>query len=532
LEHRLGVVLHVLLGVGLLFVAVVALVDPREPNMTYSTWRVLVCMLALLAVSLLSSWAARRWNGPQRRHGRRRVPGRVTAAVVALAGAAGCTVLAWLLRYDVGWDAGVVAGMAQRLHGGQTLTTYQAGYLSRYPNNLPLLVVDRACERVAALVGATPGQVFVLLNGVGLAATLLATAWLVRMLRGPRAALVAQGLVLALVGLSPWMTVPYTDLLAMPLVVAGTACVVAAGRTSDRRRLLVLASVSALCLLLAYEVKSTPVVSAVAVVLVVVLASLGGRRHPAGRRAVLVALASGLTVLVLGALLARPALPAMAGVPAGSIDRSRTATTPWWVYMATTQHPVDGRMRYGGYDPEIVRATNRMDGEQAGQWALPRLEHRLQALGAPGYARFLAAKAAWNWGDGMFWAWGEGHDAAEHPLARGRAASFVQTWNRPDGAAWVWRTSMTQALWLALLLVAALRLLRAPWRPGTGLLVLSILGIAAFTLVFQGRSRYLLVYVPVLAALVTALPAPAWRRGAPTSRPAGPGAPTTSGRDG
>ena len=37
--------------------------------------------------------------------------------------------------------------------------------------------------------------------------------------------------------------------------------------------------------------------------------------------------------------------------------------------------------------------------------------------------------------------------------------------------------------------------------PGTGLLALSVLGIAAFTLVFQGRSRYLLTYVPLVVAL-------------------------------
>jgi hypothetical protein len=62
-------------------------------------------------------------------------------------------------------------------------------------------------------------------------------------------------------------------------------------------------------------------------------------------------------------------------------------------------------------------------------------------------------------------------------------------------------------VWLAVLLVAGLGLLRTPYRRETLLVAASVLGIAAFTLVLQGRSRYLFAFVPlvvVLAAMVHA----------------------------
>ena len=152
------------------------------------------------------------------------------SGAVTVAGTAVCTVLAWALRYDPGWDAGTVAGMSQRLMDGHDLTASMYGYLSKYPNNLPLLALDNACAEVGRLLHVPPGAVSVTLNGLALAVSMQAVYWLVAMLRGPVSGVAAQLLVLALVGISAWMTVPYTDVVSMPLVVLGTALTVAVPR--------------------------------------------------------------------------------------------------------------------------------------------------------------------------------------------------------------------------------------------------------------------------------------------------------------
>jgi len=526
-EIRLGRALNLLAGGFLVAVALVALVAPRDPNITYSRWRVWLFLAVLLAGVLVVHLARRRRAVPW---SDRRL--RTLSVAVTAAGSAACTLLAWALRYDAGWDARVVAEMAHRLVGGHGLTAYQYGYLSRYPNNLPLLVVDDLCARLGGVLHLAPGTVSVLLNGLGLAVTLQATYWLVSMLRGPARGVAAQLLVLALVGVSPWMSVAYTDLVSMPLVVLATALVVAVPRARTGAVGTAYALLASACLLLAYVVKTTPAISVVAVVLV---AALAWRSTPvAVRGRVVVGLLAGLVLFAGGTVVAKHAVPVVAGVSAERIDRNRTPPTVWWVYMAATQHAVDGRMRYGGYDTDIVRATRRLDRDASARYARAALERHLADLGPTGYARFLADKAAWNWGDGMFWAWGEGHDPAEPALVHGPLTDLVRAWNHPAGGWYATRAAAAQAAWLLILLATGVRLLRARWRWDTGLLVLSVLGIAAFTLVFQGRSRYLLTYVPVVVALAATISLrPAWwRPGRPRSRAGGRAEPATIGRTG
>ena len=334
--------------------------------------------------------------------------------------------------------------------------------------------------------------------------TLQATYWLVSMLRGRVYGVVAQLVVLVLVGLSPWMSVSYTDLVAMPCVVLATALVVAVPRTTSRSRQAALLVAAVVLLLAGFEVKTTPVVSLVAVGLVAALAVVS---RPGVRRPVAISLVVGGLLFLGGTVVARAAWPAVAGVSADRIDRSRTPPTVWWVYMATTQHAVDGRMRYGGYDADMVRATRRLDAAASARWAEPRLRAHLADLGVGGSLAFLGNKSVWNWGDGMFFAWGEGVDPAEPRLVKGGLSDAVAVWNRPDGAAYPWRAAAAEAVWLLVLLVAGARLLRARCTWERTFLALSVLGIAAFTLLFQGRSRYLLAFVPVVVALSVSLPA-------------------------
>lgn len=499
-ERLVGTLVLRLTGVFCAAVAVVAVVHPRQPTIPYDRFRLLVC-LAGVTVLLVAATRLLRGRVPLDRP----AAARLVAPVLTVVGSVVCTVLALALRYDFGWDARVVAAMSRQLALGQQLNSYQVGYLSRYPNNLPLLAIDNLCQALGRAWGLDYVSVFILLNGLCLAVTLQSTYWLVSMLRSPRAGVTAQLLVLGLVGLSPWMTVAYTDTVAMPFVVASTALVVAAARSGSRWVRVAFVVLAVLALLVGYEIKTTPVVSIVAVGCIAALVLTS--RPAAARRLVALGLVAGLALFFVGTVVAKHEAPALARVSASSIDRSQSPPAVWWVYMGTTEHPVNGQPRYGAYDGEIVGATRSLDGKAAGRYAAAQLRTHLSDLGVGGYLEFAGNKAAWNWGDGMFWAWSEGIDGAEADLTHGRLAAFVDTWNHPHGPGYAWRAALTQAVWLVLLLTVAARLLRARWRWELGLLALSVLGIAAFTVVFQGRSRYLLVYVPIVVSLACVLPA-------------------------
>lgn len=510
MEQTLGTFVLRLTGVFCIAVAAVAVVAPRQPTIAYDQLRVLGC-LAVAAVVFVS---APRLLG--RVFESRRLPGaRIVALVLSVAGAVFGTLLALLLRYDVRWDDHIVGSISQHIALGRSLTSYQLGYLSRYPNNLPLLSIDNLCQALGRPWGVPYDVVFMAINGLCLGVTLQATYWLVSMLRSPRAGLAAQILVLGLVGISPWMTVAYTDILAMPFVVTSTALVVAAVRSGHPVLRGVLLVTSAASLLVGFELKTTPVVSVVAIGC---LAGLALTSRPAlVRRALVVGFVSGLALFLIGTLVARYDEPKLAQVPAASINRSLSPPAAWWIYMGTTQVSVNGQLRYGGFDSKIVGDTYLADRDETGAYASAHLRRHLAYLGIGGYLRFAANKVAWNWGDGMFWAWSEGTDYNRTDQVHGKLADFVHSWNRPHGPyalvrtgqdpGYAWRASFTQAAWLILLFTVGARLFRARWRWEVGLLSLSVLGIAAFTLVFQGRSRYLLVYVPIVISLACVLPA-------------------------
>lgn len=507
MESPVGRALLRLTGVSLIAVALVALVDPRPANIDYR-WQVVVPTVAVLvglaSVGRVPAALKNRW----------------LPAVVAVAGGALATALGQLLRYDYGWDARVAMSLARSLHAGRPLSAGDYDYLSLYPNNIPLIAIDRLGADVGGWLGLAPDAVLITLTGVCIAATLYAAHLLVVPVAGRGPALLTQLVVLALVGVSPWVSVPYTDLYAMPFVVGGIALVLAALRRPDVGGRVVLGLLGVTCVAIAYAIKTTPavVIVALAVVALVGLAPPGVEGMPTGPRRVVPVLATvavGAALFVAVGVAAPAAAGASAGIDAARIRPDATAPVTWWVANGMDEQTTPGGVTsYGTYRREMVEAIEGRTPAEMTDYARGYIADRWDERGALGMVAFYANKAAWNWGDGMFWAWGEGPDSLPGTVrVTGPVATAVSSVNGFHGEHYRLRADLTQGLWLSVLLVAGAGLLRA--RPGVEVLTLAVtvLGIAAFTLVFQGRSRYLFTFVPVVVALAACAHASLpWRR--------------------
>ena len=490
METPVGRALLRLTGVSLVIVAVVALVAPRAANIDYR-WQVVVptvvVLLVVAAVARVPSWLENRW-----------VP-----VIVSVGGGGLATWVGLMGRYEYGWDARVVMDLARALQAGRPLADSDYGYLSLYPNNLPLLAIDRLGVAVGQRLGLSPDAVLITLNGACVAVTLYAVHLLVVRVAGRGPALAAQLATLAIVGTSPWLSVPYTDFYAMPFVVGGVALAdkaLAPGRTSMRIILWVLAIAS---ITIAYSIKTTPVVVVIAAVLTAVIATFDHGLPTARRLGVVAACAASvLAFAALGTGLTAAAT-ASAGVDSARVDPTATPPLLWWVALGSVeQRGVSGAVAYGAYSRDMVTAVDGQTQDEMRDYAGSVLGEQWAERGLGGMLVFYGNKAAWNWGDGMFWAWGEGRDSLPGTLAPATGATGVlHEVNGFHGSAYQLRADLTQGLWVAVLIVAGLGLLRAPYRRETVLVAVSVLGIAAFTLVFQGRSRYLFAFVPLVVAL-------------------------------
>lgn len=497
MESPVGRVLLRLAGVSLFAVAVVGLVAPRPVNVGYR-WQVVVPVAVGLVVVVAAAVRLPRWS-----------KNRWLPVVVSVVGGVVATLVGLMQRYHYGWDARVVMDMARALQAGRPLGAADYDYLSLYPNNLPLLAIDRMGAAVAQAFSLAPDAVLIPLNGICVAVTLYAVHLLVVRVAGRGPAVVAQLLTLVLVGTSPWLAVPYTDFYAMPFVVGGVALAVRAMTPRARTGRVVLWVLAVVSVSVAYAIKTTPVVIAIAAVLTAVVAIFDHDLAPERRAGVIAACAaSALAFVALGTGLSAAAT-SVAGVDPARIDTSVSPPLLWWVALgANEQHGADGVVNYGAYSREMVDAVTGRTPDEMRSYAADVLGDRWAQRGLGGTLAFYGNKAAWNWGDGMFWAWGEGPDSLPGTLAPATGVTgIVHDLNGFHGTAYQLRADLTQAVWLAVLLVAGLGLLRTPYRRETLLVAASVLGIAAFTLVLQGRSRYLFAFVPlvvVLAAMVHA----------------------------
>jgi hypothetical protein len=175
----------------------------------------------------------------------------------------------------------------------------------------------------------------------------------------------------------------------------------------------------------------------------------------------------------------------------------------------TELHNPPAQPSYGGYNSAMLVGIRNLDRTAATRWSADWIHGRWVAEGAGGLAAFYADKAVWNWGDGMFWAWGEGADGRRDtlPPVDDGVAGVVHQVDGRFGAGYPLRSDLAQGLWLAVVLVGGVGALRRRRPPRDVVLVaLAVVGIAAFTLLFQGRSRYLLTFVPLVVALAAYAP--------------------------
>ena len=511
------------LGAGLVLTVGAVLVRPHDANVDYDQRVVVAAFLVALGGALVGGLAARRWVGRRasaREGGAHRRSSWLVAVAISLAGGVVGLLLARLVRYAYGWDAAVSTGFARELAATGQLSDYARDYLSRYPNNVPLIAVMRVCRWVGDLAGMTMYGAYLLLNALCLAAVLLLTFAIVRVMRGRRAGFVAQVVVLLLVGFSPWMAVPYTDFPAMPFVTGAALLAVLAVRAQGWRRAVLLAAGAFVLISVAYVIKSTPASSAVAFGVVGLVVALG--RDWRGRSHLLGVLALGAAAFAVTAVTGLAASSAVADVPRSELDASRTAPAAWWLANGlTTTTSVSGRPYYGAYNPAMVNESMHLRGEALQNWSERRLSTQVSKMGADGIVAFEARKQTFNWGDGMFFAWGEGYDFEPKRLQdHSGLARDVQGWQHPSGPHYVLRASVTNGVWLALVLWAGVGLLVVRYRRDVAVLAMTVLGIAVFSLVFQGRSRYLFAYVPVIVALAACVDPLAALRRATTRQPA------------
>lgn len=157
---------------------------------------------------------------------------------------------------------------------------------------------------------------------------------------------------------------------------------------------------------------------------------------------------------------------------------------------------------YGGWSEKYVRATGgELDPETREAMLRRMVWGQVAERGVGGNVSFFARKVAWTWGDGTFWAFGEGTDK-DAAGELGPTWSSAQQWFVGSGEPYRrWTAPVTQGVWVATLLVTAVAAWRSRDRAWVAVCALTLVTLTAYLTLFESRPRYLLALLPVLLLL-------------------------------
>lgn len=432
------------------------------------------------------------------RRGEARVPKRpwLAPCLAGLALLGVQLVLCFHAYFITGWDVRGITESAYAIAGGEA--DIHAGYLSMYPNNIPLVLIFAAVIRVVRLLLGNPGLdrcIYVLIALQCVLNTLTALLlWRIAAHEtgSRRFAWCVAAVYAVLAGLSPWLMIPYSDSMALLFPTA----VVAVQQAHGEGRMGWSAwPITGLIAALGYLIKPQAAIAAIAVALLALLwPGLQGGWARTWAKLGCMALAF--------ALLAGPVRQMAVQASPIDVKPERKMGMAHFVMMGLNEET------NGIYDyDDVVLSCSAATPEERRALELEEIGRRLSGMTAGELIEHLKKKTLTNFADGTF-AWGcEGNFYARQLEDKDALLSpFLKSLTDTGSPRFLYLLTVTHCIWLAVLLGCALcgvRVLSAGVKAESVLpvMMLSLVGLMAFEWIFEARARYLFLYVPFFVML-------------------------------
>jgi len=483
-----------------LWLLVSNLFAPSYGVFRYETWAAVLAGAAVLALTLAVPWLLELLD-TLLRFGWLRVLGSLLGwgAVFAVLAR-----LADAVRLPPDWDAAAVYYSAYGLAEQGIPEATDRTYYQTNPNNLLLMMLlSRYLGAAEALGSQDLRQSAAYLNAALLFGGMLLTYAAAAMLGGRRTARLSLVPSLALILLSPWLPVFYSDTAGLPFTIAIFCLLLLAGRCRLAARLLLWAAAGAVSAV-GYGIKPTVLIVLAAASLVALLSV----RRASWRKDLTAGL---LSIAAAGAAFtgthaAVDAWGRASGVLAEGVPANQYALpATHFLKVGVQQYPGPNGDYYGAYNEEDRSSTLAVaDPQERFDAALQTWLDRVADRGPAGYAGFLNAKLRWITGDGSFFSWGEGRMGAGDFIADDPFSRAVQDFYGPGHAGFPLLQNLWQGTWFLVLgLCGAGLFLRGPPlnSPGVVTARIALLGLFVFLMLSEGRARFLYLYLPFFLVL-------------------------------
>lgn len=395
---------------------------------------------------------------------------------------------------DIGWDCGTLVVTAM-----QPDMNYGAEYFSIYPNNLFLLFIYRIIIVLfTKLKIANIWLAFSIINIILVDFAILLACLLAKKQWGKKSCFFVLILFVALFGFSPWLMVPYSDTLSMPFVIGSIYLYFLAIRSSKKTSKYILAACIGLTLVIGYFIKPTVLVAGVAILLVQILRlwksyTLKKTLRQLSFLLVIFVFAGGF----FGVYQLYQKNQSMITIEP---ERAMPATGFFMMGLTTSGSP-DAPL-YGAWNQDDINilfaahTSKNMD-----TVAKDEIAARLSAMSFTGYIQYLLQKARWVTSDGIFYWAGEGNFAN---WAGNTKTNIAKDFVYPSGKYFQAYRIIMQGIWAAFFFFIILGVILGKKNKGQSILLLlriAMFGAILFVMLFEGRSRYFINFIPIFAIL-------------------------------
>ncbi len=404
------------------------------------------------------------------------------------------TAVMFLITTTIDWDPGTVITMAGQWARGEEL--FWPEYFGYSPNNLFLLICFRLVLSVSSLFAGAGGDILaaVLVNIIVVDLSLLLMACCAKKIYGERGMAAAAAMGILTVGLSPWLSVPYSDTLGMlfPILLLFLYLY----GVKEGRHTIISCILMGAAAAVGYMIKPHVVIILIAIILVEFFLEYRDREKLKLRGKCLALILISLAVVFTGVnnlsyYVTRDIVT----------DEMREEKLPFTHFIMMGLNDVT----YGSFYIEDSNATHGIHGEEnKKEFNIKVIRERLENYGPAGYLQFLAEKVTRIYTDGTFNYGTEGDWAACEEIFDSPPAGALQELYHIDGKYYSVSSRFFNSMWMIILAAVTLSGFlprRSSAKSEVDVLRLTIIGLTVFLLLVEGRARYLYHLLPVFILL-------------------------------
>ena len=391
------------------------------------------------------------------------------------------------LAAEVGSDIGSAFAIANYPEGKDVA----ASYLSIFPNNNFLVFVMYICLKFIRLFTDRNLWAFLdVINLVAIDSALIILALFAKRMFGSRAGYATLWVGIALIGFSPWVLIPYTDTLSLPLVSAALLMLSFLLKSSVKNNKQPTLKKIILGLLLGFFISCAYLLKPSSIVIFFALGIATAVWCLKPDWAKIKTLVSSALAVILSAVIVvggfsviekRHPLYAV-------VDESKAVPMTHFIMMGMTGS--------GGYNGEDYYATiARETKQEKTAFHIAVIKERLKEYGIPGYTTFLFQKHTNNTADGTF-AWdANGQVFLAQSDRTGALHEFLDSIIRREGSRAGLYRFFAQWIWIGVCVLMLISVRKKGFM--MSVLRLGLIGGLLFLLIFEGgRSRYLIQFFP------------------------------------